>query len=191
VELFSKEGVKATHNREIANLSHTTPAMVAYYFKNRDNLIDTVVKERIIPMFLNTWKINWQADEREVLLELHRGIMKTAAANPFFLPLWSREIVNESGCLRIPLIKNMKQLAAQHTDTPSVFSILAECVRRGQKKGYINKDIVPEMVFMNLVGSTLVLLLMKDVWATAFDLKAGDEAAVKHIQTSILRGILA
>ena len=46
-ELFSEQGVAATTFAMIAKRAGLTPAMLHYYFKDRDELLDIVVEERI------------------------------------------------------------------------------------------------------------------------------------------------
>jgi AcrR family transcriptional regulator len=54
-ELFAARGVAATTIAHIAQRAGVTPAMVHYYFKSRDQLIDAVVLERIVPVIGFVW----------------------------------------------------------------------------------------------------------------------------------------
>ena len=48
-ELFAEQGVAATDLRTIAKRAGLTPAMLHYYFKDREQLLDVVVEERLCP----------------------------------------------------------------------------------------------------------------------------------------------
>ncbi len=54
-ELFSEQGVAATTFATIAKRAGLTPAMLHYYFKDRDQLLDVVAEERIARVIANVW----------------------------------------------------------------------------------------------------------------------------------------
>ena len=54
-ELFAKQGVAATTFAMIAERAALTPAMLHYYFKDRDQLLDAVVTERLAPLIAGVW----------------------------------------------------------------------------------------------------------------------------------------
>src|SRR3546814_12934324 len=53
--LFAARGVAATTIAHIARQADVTPAMVHYYFKNREQLIDVMVAERVAPVIAFVW----------------------------------------------------------------------------------------------------------------------------------------
>jgi AcrR family transcriptional regulator len=187
LELFSAKGVKGTSGNEIARLGKTTGAMVVYYFKSREQLVEAVVKERLVPLLMPVWDMDWRADAGEIIPELQRRLMKIALSNSYFISLWSREIMSEGGCMRKVLLESMQNAIPQSSGT--IFSRLAECVKRGQEKGEIHKALLPEMVFMSIVGGTLVPLFMSNVWAETFGIKFDGEAVAEHIRLSVSDGI--
>jgi TetR/AcrR family transcriptional regulator len=50
IALFSKQGVAGTPLSAIARKARVTPALVHYYFGNREQLIDALMTERIAPL---------------------------------------------------------------------------------------------------------------------------------------------
>src|SRR6516164_8790856 len=54
-ELFAVHGVGATSFAMIGKHAGVTPAMLHYYFKERDQLLDAVVEERLIPLIMRVW----------------------------------------------------------------------------------------------------------------------------------------
>ncbi|MDR1160103.1 MAG: TetR family transcriptional regulator, partial [Syntrophomonadaceae bacterium] len=62
LKLFSLKGVKGTSGNEIGRLGKTTGAMVVYYFKSRERLVEAVVKERLVPLLIPIWDLDWQSD---------------------------------------------------------------------------------------------------------------------------------
>jgi hypothetical protein len=71
----------------------------------------------------------------------------------------------------------------------TIFSCLSECVKRGQDKGEIHKNLLPEMVFMSIIGGTLVPLFMSNIWAETFGTQFDEEAVAEHIRLSVSGGI--
>jgi AcrR family transcriptional regulator len=54
-ELFATDGVAATTFAMIAKRAGFTPAMVHYYFKDRNQLCDAVVDERLLRIVSQVW----------------------------------------------------------------------------------------------------------------------------------------
>ena len=52
VRLFAGQGVAGTTVAEIAQRAGVTSAMVHYYFKTKDQLLDAVVEEKLIGQFM-------------------------------------------------------------------------------------------------------------------------------------------
>src|SRR5919197_801828 len=55
VELFAEQGVAATTFAMIANRAGVTPAMLHYYYEDREQLLDAVVHERMAPVIKQVW----------------------------------------------------------------------------------------------------------------------------------------
>ena len=54
-DLFAEHGVAATSFTTIARRARLTPAMIHYYFADRDQLIDALVDERFVPFIAYVW----------------------------------------------------------------------------------------------------------------------------------------
>ncbi|WZB75538.1 TetR/AcrR family transcriptional regulator [Achromobacter insuavis] len=54
-DLFATQGVAATRLAHIAERAGFTSAMLHYYFKSRDQLLDAVVLERVVPVIGYVW----------------------------------------------------------------------------------------------------------------------------------------
>src|SRR4029453_4713062 len=55
VELFAQQGVAATTFAMIAERAALTPAMLHYYFEDRERLLDAAVQERMGPLLARVW----------------------------------------------------------------------------------------------------------------------------------------
>ncbi len=100
-ELIADHGVAATSFSTIAKRARLTPAMVHYYFRDRDQLLDALVDERLFPFISYVWKPVEPGDDpsdmiQGVVTRLLRGIERA----PWIPSIWMREILNEGGLLR-------------------------------------------------------------------------------------------
>src|SRR3546814_9731640 len=77
--------------------------LVHYYFKNREQLIDVMVAERVAPVIAFVWAPaaaplssgGAPPDARAVVAQVVTRIVQCAAERPWLPPLWMREVVNE------------------------------------------------------------------------------------------------
>ena len=53
--LFARQGIMETTLGAIAREAGVTPAMVHYYFKTRDQLLDVLIDERFVQLTLSYW----------------------------------------------------------------------------------------------------------------------------------------
>ena len=150
VNLFSEKGVAGTTITEIAARGGVTAAMVHYYFSNRDQLLDAVVAERLQPIVTTIWTPVIEGREIEPLLRgLVQRILKAAEVNPWLPSLWLREVISEGGQLRARLLRTMRFDYVQH---------LIRSVTAAQRRGELNPELEPRLVFISILGLTLMPL---------------------------------
>ena len=97
--LFAERGIASTTVAQIAEHVGVTSAMVHYYFKTRDQLLDAIVEERIMRFTAIVWETfsGSEADPVALVKGLVARIIKACDTMPWLPPLWIREIVNEGG----------------------------------------------------------------------------------------------
>lgn len=154
--LFSEQGVAATSMSEIAVSVGVTSAMIHYYFKNRERLLEAVVEERIGVFFELLHKHVKQNDDSAVMVRgLVEVIVRATVKMPWLPPLWIREIANEGGQLRERLMKILPHEIHQQ---------FSECIAKGQKAGTVNRNLHPHLLFISIIGQTLFVLAVSDIW---------------------------
>ncbi|MBO9331479.1 TetR family transcriptional regulator [Achromobacter xylosoxidans] len=165
---FAASGVAATTIAHIAQLAGVTPAMVHYYFKSRDQLIDAVVQERLVPVIAYVWApvpvAAGQAQEppadpaatvRAFIAEIVGRVVRSAAERPWLPALWLHEVVNEGGQLRERVLRHLP------ADRLHAFAaLIADCHRQGA----ITPGVEPRLVFLSLLGLTLLPLATSSLW---------------------------
>ncbi|MCD0504386.1 TetR/AcrR family transcriptional regulator [Bordetella petrii] len=161
--LFAAQGVAATTLAHIAQRAQVTPAMVHYYFKNRDQLIDVVVAERLAPVIAFVWAPaalpagaqDTLPDPRAVVPQIVARIVQCASERPWLGPLWMREVVNQGGQLREKVFRHLPIERLQG---------FATLFTHSQQAGTVNPGIEPRLVFLSILGMTLLPLATADLW---------------------------
>ncbi|WP_324438521.1 TetR/AcrR family transcriptional regulator [Dokdonella sp.] len=156
-DLFGRHGVSATSMSAIARRARITPALMHYYFGNRESLLDALVEERLRPAVAEV--AQQMATAREDLRELVecfvRSIIKAVASRPWFPPLWVREVLSEGGMLRERVIDGMGL---------ALIIPLRDRFAAAQRTGALNRDLDPNLLVVTLVSLTLFPFASQSIW---------------------------
>jgi TetR/AcrR family transcriptional regulator len=155
--LFARQGIADTTLAAIAREAGVTPAMVHYYFKTRDQLLDLLIEERFLPVRASVesvFKVNAD-DPVAAITQLAQRFMDIAAEHPWFAPLWMREVISDNGLLKQHI---RKRLGDAHQNS------LLQCIVRWQSEGRLNADLEPSLVFLSLLGLTILPLTAAKTW---------------------------
>ncbi|MBB6186777.1 TetR/AcrR family transcriptional regulator [Rhodanobacter sp. MP7CTX1] len=155
--LFARQGIADTTLAAIAREAGVTPAMVHYYFKTRDQLLDLLIEERFLPVRVSVESVfKAHADDPvAAITQLVQRFMDIAAEHPWFAPLWIREVISENGLLKQQIRKRLGD-ANQHS--------MLESIARWQTEGRLNADLEPSLVFLSLLGLTILPLTAARTW---------------------------
>lgn len=98
--LFARQGIMETTLGAIAREAGVTPAMVHYYFKTRDQLLDVLIDERFVPLRAELGRAfaDSDAEPADALRAFAEGLVAVAERHPWFATLWVREVISEGGC---------------------------------------------------------------------------------------------
>ncbi|CAG4895130.1 TetR/AcrR family transcriptional regulator [Paraburkholderia gardini] len=155
--LFARQGIVDTTLGAIAREADVTPAMVHYYFKTRDQLLDVLIDERFMPLRAalgGAFEDN-PDDPVAAITQLARRLVDIAIEYPWFPPLWVREVISEGGLLKQRMYArfgNAHRLA------------LIDCIAKWQKAGRLNAGLEPSLVFLSLLGLTILPLATSREW---------------------------
>jgi len=154
--LFAEQGIAGTTIAGIAARAGVTPAMVHYYFRDREHLLDTIAEERLLQAVAAVWA---PVVESDALVPMVRGlvqrILEATEVNPWLPSLWLREIVSEGGQLRDRLIKILPLESVRH---------LIGTVAKAQRRGALNPDLEPRLMLLTVIGLTLLPLATIRLW---------------------------
>ena len=159
ITLFAKHGIVDTPLSAIAREAGVTPAMLHYYFSTRDQLLDVLIDERIQPRraaIADMFNMD-EGDPVTVITRLTEKMMQTATEHPWFPSLWMREVFSDNGVLRQRILKRHGKLHQQAA---------IDCIAHWQAEGLLNPDIEPSLVFISILGLTLMPLIAVSSWHT-------------------------
>ena len=152
VSLFSRQGVAATTLAHIAREVGVTSAMVHYHFANRDQLLDEVTKERLLPFVhalhepLYTEVVN---DPVAALHAMADCLIEQAIRLPWLAPMWLSDVGSPAG--------ELSQRVMPHVPIDRV-NLLTAAIVAAQARGEINPRLLPHLIFMSMVGAVLLPL---------------------------------
>jgi TetR/AcrR family transcriptional regulator len=181
-DLFARQGVAATTFAMIAERAGLTPAMLHYYFRDRSQLLDAVVKERLSQLIRSVWG---PVDETETPAEVLSGVVDRLLQGieqmPWVPSTWMREVLNEGGLLRSRVLRHLPF---------DKIGILSQSVAREQAAGTVNRDVDPGLIVFSLIGLVMMHMATINFWAEIFHRKApGRDAVGRHITGLLLSGI--
>jgi len=182
MELFAKHGVAATTFAMIAKRAELTPAMLHYYFTNREQLLDAVVEERLAPLIASVWS---PVEPSTAPAELIRGLVERILIGiermPWVPSTWMREVLNEGGLLRSRMLRHLPFEKVK---------ILVEAVARGQVSQTINPDLDPGLIVFSIIGLVMLHMATVSFWTEIFARKSPNrDLMCRHITGLLLHGL--
>ena len=182
IACYVRKGIAATSLRAIASEAAVTPAMLHYYFGDRDQLQQAVVAERVLPAMEGVrMRMRPDDDVAALIAGFVTGIADTVAANPWLPSLWVREVLSEGGALRELLLTRI---------APQLPQMLAQRFTAAQRAGRLNPDLDPRLLVVSLVGLTLFPAAGAPIWRQLFDAEDLDADAMHDHTIALLdRGI--
>jgi AcrR family transcriptional regulator len=179
LELFAERGVAGTTIAGIAAKAGVTPAMVHYYFSNRDRLLDAVAEERLRKIVTAVWAPVVETDQ---IVPMLRGLVErmlgATEVNPWLPSLWLREVVSEGGQLRDRLLKILPFEYVRH---------LIGTVAGAQRRGEVSPRLEPRLVLLSVIGLTFLPLATIRMWQVLPILQGvGREDIARHAEALLV-----
>jgi AcrR family transcriptional regulator len=181
--LFARQGIVDTTLGEIAREAGFTPAMMHYYFKTRDQLLDVLIDERFAPLRagLGTPFLEHPDDPIAAITQLTERLVQVAADNPWFPSLWVREVISDGGLLR-------QRMHERFGNAHQKASLAA--IARWQKEGRLNANLEPALVFVTLLGMTILPLAASKLWRNDPERRnLGSAEIARHAVALLVQGI--
>ena len=184
LNLFAGQGIAGTTIAQVAKAAGVTPAMVHYYFTNREGLLDAIVAERLAPVIAYIWAdISEKTlnDPRRVVTELVNRLLETVGRMPQLPFLWSREVLHAGGLLRRRV---MSLIPVERFET------LSRYLSGAQREGLLNARAAPALVFISVLGVIMLPLAAQDILGrTSAGSALNRETLRRHVLALLLDGL--
>ncbi|MDD4017563.1 MAG: TetR/AcrR family transcriptional regulator [Kiritimatiellae bacterium] len=181
--LFAEKGIAAVSMAGIAAHVGVTSAMLHYYFKTRERLLDVVVEERFGRFIaaVSEGIDQGAGDPLTMVHDLVTRIIRLAGELPWLPALWIKEIASDGGQLRERLIKRLPDGTQRR---------FGECVAKAQKRGIVNPDLQPYLLFVSIIGLSLFPLAVAKIWKRFPTLgQLGNEDVISHATSLLTYGL--
>lgn len=183
VACYARDGIAGSSSRAIATAAGVTPALLHYYFGNKDALLGAVIEERLMPVMQTLREPLLQAgdDPRALIRGFVHAVIATAMAHPWLPQLWVREVVHEGGGLRRLMFDRIGPLLPR---------AMAARFAQAQAEGRLNPRLDPRLLVPSLIGQTMFMAASAPIWRGVFD--AGDvdaDALCDHVLALLESGL--
>jgi len=140
--LFAARGYDAVGVRELAGAAHVSPAMIAYYFRDKAGLLDAVL-DRVFERLLAQLGELAAAPGGAGLAGLIRVYVETIGREPWLPSFILREVIGGNASLRARFAARFPARLA-----PVVLPFLA----REKARGELRPDLDPVLAILSLIG---------------------------------------
>jgi AcrR family transcriptional regulator len=179
IACFAERGIAATTLRAIATAAGVTPALLHYYFKSKNSLVETMLAERIAPFVAVSVAplLAPLPSPRATLRKFLETHMRNLAAHPWMPRLMVREVLSEGGSLR-------EHMQAQFSAvlSPKMLMLIVAAQRRGE----IRTDLDPLLIGLSLISLAVFPFAAAPLWnAVTRSIVRGApdyEAQIEHLQ---------
>lgn len=181
IACYVRQGIAATPLRAIAQEAAVTPAMLHYYFGDRQQLLQAVVEERLMPAFAGMRADLVQAgdDLAALVTAFVDGIARLVERHPWLPALWIREVLCEGGALRELMLSRVG---------PQLPRMLADRFDAARRKGQLHPAFDPRLLVVSLVGLTLFPAAGAPIWRQFFAADDLDGEALRRHTLALLAG---
>ncbi|MET4726642.1 TetR/AcrR family transcriptional regulator [Lysobacter enzymogenes] len=184
IACYARHGIAATSLRAIAAEAGVNPALLHYYFGDKEQLQQAVSNERLMPLVLGLRDGlgGEDADVFDLIGRFVANIGRIIETHPWLPSLWVREVLCEGGALRQTLLYDKIG--------PLLPRMLAARFAQAQAQGRINADLDPRLLMVSLIGLTLFPAASAPIWRHLFGAEDLDPAAQRRHALALLdRGL--
>lgn len=184
IACYTRQGIAATSLRAIATEAGVNPALLHYYFGDKEQLREAVIAERVLPAFSSLREPVLAAAGEDVaglVAGFVQGVGKLVAEHPWLPALWVREVLCEGGALRDVLFERIG---------PQLPQMMAARFAQAQQRGELNEDLDPRLLMVSLVGLTLFPAAGAPIWRRLLQAEDLDfDALRRHTLALLDRGL--
>jgi AcrR family transcriptional regulator len=182
--LFLRYGFRAVSSRQIAAAAGVNPAMIHYYFGDKEGLYRAMYEAAAMPVFSRVAAMF--TDPGSVDVEgLARTQMRMLAANPWIPGLIVREVLASDGSFRQIFVRDFAS---------KYLPMLRTVIAREIEEGGLRRDLDPSLTMVALASLTLFPFISLPITTRVLGIdgsERGTERLIAHTLRIFLRGVAA
>lgn len=151
-KLFAEHGLEGTSTRDIAKAADLNISLISYYFGGKEGLYKEVLAQFAERMRRETEKVLASLDLQNLNRDSFQSIMRAIITEMLPLKMTHREIhvlLQREMMSGLPFSKDIYE---------NIFSKILKTIvsiyEKGQKKGFVRKEINPYVLFFSLVHAS-------------------------------------
>lgn len=172
-QMFAEHGYEGVSLRRLADAAGLTPAMIHYYFKNKDGLYAAMLgdlTQRLLAQIEAAAAEGVGQDPFKALMDI---ASRTILAEPWAVTLIVREVLLRPGPLREQFIE---------TYAAKVLSLLTAVISGGKENGEVRADVDEGFAAISLLGLTAFPFIARGVVEEILDLDYSEEMRKDYVE---------
>lgn len=181
---FSAHGFRGVSVSAIAKQAGATPAMIHYYFGNKQGLYEAVLQHALGPVLasLKAATERSSSEQEDHLPDFVRGYMRLLAENPDVPSLIVRDVLSPGGRMRDTFLRGFASRGG---------SGVRNLVKRAQSLGHLSVDLDPDLAALSLLSMMAFPFVGRPVAGQVLDYSLEPEridALIDHTLNLFYRG---
>jgi len=162
---FAEQGYAATSMREIASQANVNPAMIHYYFGNKESLLRTVLERALSPLAaaIESMQSADQVSPGEIL----KTLMGTIASHPSLPYLVMREVMLPGGVMQAHFAEHL---------APRLGGALPGLLEREARDGRMRRDVPPQVAALTIMSLAIFPFVVRPVAERVLNVRLEGEA---------------
>lgn len=164
--LFARRGFHEVSTREIARAAKVNPAMIHYYFDDKEGLYRAMLETAFDHLVGEVRKLAASAEGTNPIADIVELYAETLARDPWIPRLMIREVLSDGAPFREEFIQRFAGPAS--VLVPSV-------MRQEQAAAHLRSDLDPRLATLSLMGMIVFPFLAFPVASRVFGLDLNDD----------------
>lgn len=175
-EMFAQRGYDGVSLRGLADAAGLTPAMIHYYFKNKDGLYAAMLEDvtgRILEQIEAVAAKGVSADPFKALMDV---ASRTILAEPWAVTLILRDVLLQAGPLRDQFIE---------TYADRVMFLVTTFIKSGKEQGALRADLDERFTALSLLGLTAFPFIARGIVEPLLKLDYSEDMRAGYVDHAV------
>jgi AcrR family transcriptional regulator len=174
--LFAERAFNEVSTREIAGAAGVNPAMIHYYFGDKEGLYKAMLERVFERLFSELGKLATVPRPANPIADLLSLYAETLSRDPWIPRLMIREVLSEGAPFREEFIERYAVPASK---------LIPGLVRGEKKAGRMRGDLDPKLAALSLIGMTLFPFLAFPVARRVFGVRLDDDFRERFVDHTL------